>query len=947
MKRFALLMCLLLCIIALLPADEFVIRASDKLTLSEYSFQTANGDWIVFYTGHSTLSESIFCHKVSATGMPLTGEALPVAYKNDTDQRLVKILPTSDGNFIVVWHEVSNYNHIYMQKVSPELQNLWADEGVKCVDSLSDACRCKVLANSIGGLIVAYQDEYFYSPICAQNYDSDGNKLWDEAGVILAGSESSTAIGDIVPYPQGGFLLRFWAYFGYNQTSEVWRYSDSGVLVDDTSLVPTDLFFKGLGMIVGPVNGEYLIYADPDAMLEVNKVSANGELLLDQNLVFHCGYINDIKLLDDGKVAFVARSGANGGIVCLYVLSPDLELLWSVFEEQHPGYSWARINVCSDGRFLLTWDRKAQLYDADGTRLFSEPQLITADSGHDMLALPAKDSVICLWNYYYNTRQRIKLQAMKMDGSLTHLPNGIILEDILAGGCPDSYYAEGFNYCFNLGGRFLSFWTDTRHDGSYYYQLFDPNMQPLLEPNGRVALSQRAEARNLLHIYVSEGNRLHFIYGRDYGSPTYLQAIDFEGNLCYAGNGIEIELADEVVGEVGHVTYVFWTRTYTGHTNEIMGQKYVDGQAKWGANGMLILPYAFNHMYRLLGFENGMLIYSDSFHNYQSIGPTHLKALMFDTYGLITTVGGDDSVLLSSEPVIFANPLIGTGTMGDDLCLIVRLDSDESTHSYILQKVNSRGDRLWGSAGISFNDGCAIEHSIVTDNALCFLSSGASGYNFHSVDAEGAFQTPPGGTNIIPASYAPKEVDFATFEDGSMICVFNNNNLTDSDIFYRRINADGTSAESAPVVICDARNIQSQPRVATYFNTALITWKDHRAGLGITGLWGNTVQSCTPIDDALQTPIQQAQIIGNYPNPFNPSTTISYDIAVDGAVKLDVYNIKGQLVNTLVNEPKARGKHQVVWNGKDHSGKGVASGIYFVHLSSNSRSSVHKMVLMK
>jgi flagellar hook assembly protein FlgD len=52
-------------------------------------------------------------------------------------------------------------------------------------------------------------------------------------------------------------------------------------------------------------------------------------------------------------------------------------------------------------------------------------------------------------------------------------------------------------------------------------------------------------------------------------------------------------------------------------------------------------------------------------------------------------------------------------------------------------------------------------------------------------------------------------------------------------------------------------------------------------------------------------------------------------------------------VNTLVNEPKARGKHQVVWNGKDHSGKGVASGIYFVHLSSNSRSSVHKMVLMK
>lgn len=85
-----------------------------------------------------------------------------------------------------------------------------------------------------------------------------------------------------------------------------------------------------------------------------------------------------------------------------------------------------------------------------------------------------------------------------------------------------------------------------------------------------------------------------------------------------------------------------------------------------------------------------------------------------------------------------------------------------------------------------------------------------------------------------------------------------------------------------------------------------------------------------------------------YPNPFNPSTTISYHLAAEGVAKLDIYNIKGQMVDTLVNEPKARGKHQVVWDGKDFEGREVASGIYFVRLSSAGKSSsTHKMVLMK
>jgi hypothetical protein len=930
-------------------ADEFVIRASDKLILAEHSFQTAAGDWLVFFTDHSTLSESIFYHRISATGALLTSEAIPLEYKV-TDQRLVNVIPASDGNFIVAWQEVSNNGHLYMQKLNSDCQSLWVSGGVKCVDSLSDHRRSKMIANNVGGLIVAYQEEYRETPICAQNFDSQGNKLWGEEDIVLVGSGVRSAIGDIVPYPQGGFLLRFWSYSGYYQTCEVWHYSASGALVDDNSLVPTDIFFKGLSGIIGPVNGEYLIFGDYDSMIQINKVSADGELLLDQLLNYHGGQLLDIKLLSDGKVAIVINYGSFDGnteTIRLYLLSADLEPLWNV-EEQSPRYQRCGVSVCPDGKFLLTWGHTAQLYDASGTRLFSEPQVITGDSGHEMLALPTDDTAIFLWSYIYNTRQRIKLQAMNMDGSLIHLPNGIILEEIEAGGCPDGYYAKGLNYCFALGDRFISFWTDTRLDGSYYYQLFDQDMQPLLETNGRSAQSGGVDAYNLLQIHVRDNNRLHFIYRTGYDYKIYLQAIDYDGNLCYGGNGIEIELPDNVTGNVEHVTYVFWTVNVGSRSNKIMGQRYVNGQAQWEANGKLLLPNVSNHKYTLLGFKNGFLVYSDCLKGYQEEGPAHLKALKFDTYGMVAWVGGDYTILLSSEPIYPGKSLYGKGMMGEDLCLIVRRASEESIHSYILQKISPQGDRLWGDAGISFEDCGLLKHSVFRDNAVSLLTLGDGGYTFHSVNSMGNIVTQYGGISIIPAAYAPKEVDFATFEDGSMICVFSNDHESNSDIYIRRIDADGTPTDSAPVVLCNARNIQSQPRIATYSNKAFITWKDHRAGVGITGLWGNTVRSSTPNDDALQTPIQQAQIIGNYPNPFNPTTTISFHIATAGVVKLDIYNVRGQYVNTLVHEPKTRGKHQVVWNGTDHDGQGVASGVYLVRLCSNDKnSSTHKMLLMK
>ncbi|MCL5020070.1 MAG: T9SS type A sorting domain-containing protein [Bacteroidetes bacterium] len=80
----------------------------------------------------------------------------------------------------------------------------------------------------------------------------------------------------------------------------------------------------------------------------------------------------------------------------------------------------------------------------------------------------------------------------------------------------------------------------------------------------------------------------------------------------------------------------------------------------------------------------------------------------------------------------------------------------------------------------------------------------------------------------------------------------------------------------------------------------------------------------------------------NFPNPFNPSTTISFDLPSTTHVKVCVYNVLGQLVATLLEGQKAAGRYSVVWNAGS-----LASGIYFCRIESNSFTRTMKMVLMK
>ena len=142
------------------------------------------------------------------------------------------------------------------------------------------------------------------------------------------------------------------------------------------------------------------------------------------------------------------------------------------------------------------------------------------------------------------------------------------------------------------------------------------------------------------------------------------------------------------------------------------------------------------------------------------------------------------------------------------------------------------------------------------------------------------------------------------------------------------------------------------------------TWKGY--GQDVTGIINPNVSTTTlasttsasststttSLASAVELPaaaVNSTALSMNYPNPFNPSTTIKFDIAGDMPVQtsLNVYNVRGQLLRSLVNGMKSAGTYQIQWDGKDDAGRTLPSGVYFYRLQAGEFNQTRKMVMMK
>ena len=163
-----------------------------------------------------------------------------------------------------------------------------------------------------------------------------------------------------------------------------------------------------------------------------------------------------------------------------------------------------------------------------------------------------------------------------------------------------------------------------------------------------------------------------------------------------------------------------------------------------------------------------------------------------------------------------------------------------------------------------------------------------------------------------------------------------------SDIYAQCYAADGTPlGENFRVTSSDKRD-QFMPGIKLWGNRIYNTWTDNRIDGTGYDIWCNILDwEETIMSKPFQSP-QKFILQQNYPNPFNPKTTIDFDIPKTSEVKIEVYNVAGQKVQTLLNKQMSAGNHQVEFNAEN-----LSSGIYFYHIQAGEFQDVKKMVLIK
>lgn len=185
------------------------------------------------------------------------------------------------------------------------------------------------------------------------------------------------------------------------------------------------------------------------------------------------------------------------------------------------------------------------------------------------------------------------------------------------------------------------------------------------------------------------------------------------------------------------------------------------------------------------------------------------------------------------------------------------------------------------------------------------------------------------GTSGIERSFAVAAANNAGL-DATVVFHYDESELAgtpESSLSAFTAPAAGTTWTKVPGALDDAANTMTVPALPTLARMTL------RAGY-VSAVDGDVVAARTGF-------------VSLYPNPFNPATHVTFDLAKTGPVEVAIYDVRGQLVQRLATGTMTGGRHDLVWQGRDDAGRSVASGVYFCRLSADGLEQSRKLILAR
>ena len=165
------------------------------------------------------------------------------------------------------------------------------------------------------------------------------------------------------------------------------------------------------------------------------------------------------------------------------------------------------------------------------------------------------------------------------------------------------------------------------------------------------------------------------------------------------------------------------------------------------------------------------------------------------------------------------------------------------------------------------------------------------------------------------------------------------------DIYAQRYLNDGSVLGNVFRLTDTSEGKQTEPDVKLWNGRIYNTWKENRIGNTWYDIWANILDWEKPVGargDADNPKYLNYNLLQNYPNPFNPTTKIKFKIPQSIKVKIEVFNLLGQSIVTLLNKKMPAGSHEIEFNAKN-----LPSNVYLYRIQTNEFQQVKKMILIK
>ncbi len=975
MKQLCLMILIMATCAAALGGQEFPLRQATEIFWEGTHVRSADGCEIVFWADAVNGDLDIFAQKISPSGQALWPAPLGVV-NHSGDQQLWGAVKTTDNNIFLLWreYEIGNNTGLAAQKISSNGLKLWGEQGVP-VSMPGTSLRLAIpVANATGGAYVVFQD-YGEDCVRGQNLDTSGNQLWPDGGLQLGDNILlEQACGD----GAGGLIVNCSA-FPFNRLR---RISPAGEVVGNDPLLPPDSFPGNVYQLLPGPSGEFILYtvvnvSDPYILL--NKMDGAGSLLLPQTVQYQLAAGEDVSEVTlaqypDGGLAAAWRSGLDGAVSWkMQRFSADLVPQWAApgveFSSPSPGGGNLSLAVGADAIAWLAWNSaninhlerevKAQAVSAEGIPLWGTAGKILSQDHGSTCAIAWPNRGMFVWNPSLEGIKSLRRQVFSSGGASFLAPEAEPLTQGLAG--------MGFlQEAIAVGNKYLTIWEDCRDVYTQlYYQLSSDSANALLEPGGVPLWAEETRSTRLISAAkLNESSVALLYYATTDNTPFtyYLQQIDAAGNTLFPGPGIEVQTGQSSgtsmsLGCFEGEIYLIWLGGEAG-SFQIKGQRYVDAQAQWGENGRVIATLGQNSHASQLAVRGRYFLWTNADIYLEQM---RARALLVDENGDPAPgwYPGGENLLMGSLSEV--SSFQQSGLHGNDLVAFVSRYNGYASELRV-QKLSAAGARLWGDGGRPFVSEIAnfVYDAVFGDGVVCLLRGYGDGGNTlraQKLSPDGDLLWGDSGVLLASGLNNCYDAALADFADGSFACVYSDDDgqlLENRDLYIRRVSSSGEASGTAPDLLCQARYQQRDVHLDVLGNRALVAWSDDRAGIenseiAYTGVWATRIASASvAASDPSLNPAAPLVLKGNHPNPFNPSTTITFSLELPQSVDLRIYNLKGQLVRALLRGAELpAGQHVIVWDGRTGNGESAASGVYFCCAQAGGYRATRKMLLSK